>query len=132
MSNIIYDGLNTKGKKKYTIFPNKYRPTPTERDYEKGFIDRYFVRKFNDVDSEIIEVVDVEYQSIMKNPFWIGIKIKWNISYPLSVEEGENVIYYNKKEIEAGETVLPGLRYVLPNLIEFHKDGGFIKYDSRL
>ena len=31
------------------VYPNYYKPVPTSKDYSKGYINRYFVQKINDL-----------------------------------------------------------------------------------
>lgn len=57
-----------------------FTPEPTERDYQKGHIDRYFLRKTGT--SKIIEVSKEDFDEFSQNDLFIGVSIKWKISGP--------------------------------------------------
>ena len=47
---------------------NTHVPNPTERDYENGYIRRYFVQKRNDKSSPIFEVSLNQFENIDRSP----------------------------------------------------------------
>jgi hypothetical protein len=91
-------------------------PSPTDKDYNRGYIIRYFVRKVNDNNSVIYEVSQTEFSSIISNSFYIGSKIKWRISG--SIEEVRNS---NNISVKLGSEKISNLKLYLPNLLQFHK-----------
>ena len=50
--------------------PIEFRPTPSEEDYRKGYLDRYFTQKKNSDYNLIYEITGSQYQSLKKNPFY--------------------------------------------------------------
>jgi hypothetical protein len=69
------------------IYPNYYKPLPTSKDYLKGYINRYFVQKINDL--TITEVNKNKYNDIYTN-YFNKLVIQWIISGP------KNNVYKNK------------------------------------
>mgnify|MGYP007025105460 CR=1 FL=1 len=53
---------------------------PTQRDYERGFFERYFVRKLNT--SKITEVSRQEYRKFEGSTNFVRFSIKWKVSGP--------------------------------------------------
>ena len=71
MENIIdkYNELSkSKNKRNYSKVKT-HIPTPSELDYKKGFIKRYFCQKTNDKGSPIFEVDSIQYSKYKNNPF---------------------------------------------------------------
>jgi hypothetical protein len=69
------------------VYPNYYKPLPTSKDYSKGYINRYFVQKINDL--TITEVNKNKYNDIYTN-YFNKLVIQWIISGP------KNNVYKNK------------------------------------
>lgn len=91
-------------------------PNPNERDYLRGYVQRYFVRISNDESSPIIEVDSNEYSNLLSNPFYIGEKLRWRIT------GNENEVKEsNTKSIMLSSTKIKNLKLYLPNLLQFHK-----------
>lgn len=69
--------------------PNSYFPQPTEEDYTKGYIIRYFTKKENDK-GFIIEISEEEYNSILNGTadydirLYQVISILWKLTGPLN------------------------------------------------
>ena len=109
-------------------YPNTIVPNPTTQDYENGFIRRYFIRQFNDVNGHIFEISNESYSKYLESPFWIVEQIKWRITGPI------NEIYKDNGEIEdigvknsniaalnIASEKLKNIGLYLPNLLQFHK-----------
>ena len=63
------------------VYPNYYKPVPTSKDYSKGYINRYFVQKINDL--KITETNKNNYNDIYNN-YFSKLVIQWIISGPIS------------------------------------------------
>ena len=59
-------------------YPKKYNPRPTESDYSIGQFNRYFTQKANDLNGEIFEVSEEDFNT--PNNLFRYFKIKWVIS----------------------------------------------------
>lgn len=92
-------------------------PMPEENDYNAGFINRYFLRKSNDINSPIFEVSSNVWEEYSDNPFWIGTNIRWRITGTTEEIMKSNeaaIVYVNKK--------FPTLSLYLPNILQFKRD----------
>jgi len=96
--------------------PDAFLPSPSEEDYEIGFIRRYFVRKANDKNGFIYEVskdTSIKYEKI---PFWKTTSIKWRLD-----GTKDEVTESNGKAIGFVAQQFPKLALYLPNLTQFYK-----------
>jgi hypothetical protein len=103
-----------------------YVPKLTKRDYEIGYIRRYFVQKGNDKSSPIYEVSLNEYERIVKKPLYVGVALKWRISGPISEIQIDSVVDKGVREsnriaISLVNDKMPNLKIYLPNLLQFHE-----------
>ena len=104
-------------------------PTPTEKDYKKGYIVRYFLQKTNDKGSPIFEVNLREFKRILKTKLYTGVDIRWRISGPLKPEYDDKGNVINKAVSESNRISIrlvshkiPNLKLYLPNLLQFYKN----------
>lgn len=105
-----------------------YVPKPTDIDYQKGFIQRYFIQKTNDNLSPIYEVDVASFRYYKGKPTHKGVTLKWRISGPLQTSydnEGKivdrRVDESNRIAIKLVSDRMPNLKLYLPNLLQFHK-----------
>lgn len=103
-------------------------PTPTENDYKRGYIKRYFAQKVNDMSSPIREVSDDIYINVSRNSFYVTTSLKWRISGPLTTITNVNgriddkgVSESNRISIQLASKKIKNLKLYLPNLLQFHK-----------
>ncbi len=50
--------------------PKTIVPTPSELDYDTGFIRRYFIQKINDENGFIFEISKEVHDEYLQNHFW--------------------------------------------------------------
>ena len=109
--NLLNTRLATKFSKVKTMVPTK--SIPTEKDYEKGFMARYFVERKNDK-SQIFEISKKTYSDFNskhdKSLFTRGM-LTWTL-------EG-NVRKANKLVLEKKSTTYPYIKGLFPILNEF-------------
>lgn len=103
-------------------------PTPTEFDYKKGFIKRYFVQKTNDKGSPITEVNATNFSKYKNNPYYTVAFLTWRIQGPKTTEYNEDgsimdksVSQSNRISISLLKDTMPNLKLYLPNLLQFYK-----------
>ena len=67
---------------KQIIIPQlvSYVPKPKDKDYEVGYIKRYFAQKVNDEASPIVEVSQTYFTKISNSPYYNSTSIRWKIS----------------------------------------------------
>lgn len=102
-------------------------PKPTEKDYKRGYVKRYFVQKANDNRAPITEVSATKFAQIVTNAFYKQVKLRWRIVGPLNDYEDEEgnlkkgVYTSNKRSIEEHLKIMPSLKNRLVHLEEFHQ-----------
>jgi len=103
-------------------------PKPSDFDYKKGYVVRYFIQKTNDKSSSIFEVDNIQFSKYKKNPFFVNTSIRWRIKGPLEDvynDIGEivdkSVSESNRIAIHLVKHKIPNLKLYLPNLLQFYK-----------
>lgn len=106
----------------YDTYPDYYKPVPTSKDYERGYINRYFVQKINDL--IITEVNKDRYNKIYTN-YFNKLVIQWVISGPKTNQYKNNILdrkgvqEQNIKTLVENENKMKGLKTYLNNPLEF-------------
>jgi hypothetical protein len=126
--NSMYSDL-IKDKKIYSLsIPATIVPSPTDMDYEKESIERYFTQKTNDIYGFVYEVDRDTYNELSKNPYWMTVSIRWRIVGPVDMvydSEGKlkdkGVKESNKASITDGQQIIKNLNLYLPNILQFYK-----------
>jgi hypothetical protein len=117
--NIVrYDSL-TEVKVKDYVTPQQYYPQATQRDYEQGYVTRYFIRKANNPDDNIIEIDKIQWNQIgdiIDDVLYLKTSLPWKISGNATDVETTNRKLVAKYDIE-----LPGLQKYLRNYLELYK-----------
>jgi len=108
--------------------PKTIVPSPTDSDYESGYIRRYFAQKANDIYGHIYEVDREVYSELNESPFWKVEDMKWRIKGPLSTVYDSNgnisdisVQSSNTASIRLVSSKLNNIGLYLPNLLQFYK-----------
>ena len=103
-------------------FPNYYKPIVTKNEYSKGYINRYFVQKINDL---IITEVDKNiYNKIYVN-YFNKLVIQWIISGPKNnqyknkILDRKGVQEQNIQTLVENEKSMKGIKNYLNNPLEF-------------
>lgn len=125
----IIDRYNQLVKKPKTT--NKiitYFPTPSQTDYDRGFIRRYFIQKTNDKSSPVYEVSYERFGDYKSNPILTSVNIKWRIKGPKETKYDNSGNIIDRSVLESNRIALklvsdriPNLKLYLPNLLQFHK-----------
>ncbi len=112
--NIINEDI--KSQIKNTISPSTSKPAPTEKDYNKGFFLRYFLKRINS--KFYIEVNKATYDSLYKrenkydyNLYEIG-SVKWYIT-------GNNIHALNSKNLKTLSKKHKNIALLFPILNEY-------------
>ncbi len=118
----IFRNLKTTFKKKLKR-PNYYRPRPTDKDYDRGVITRYFIK--NDHNKDIFEVDKKTYKYYSKkdNPLkniYLTVSFDWKISGPQNdlVDEDNTILATgvfetNKRTLDRYVDTIPELQLIL-------------------
>jgi len=91
-------------------------PSPTETDYKKGYITRYFIQKANDKASYIYEISNVDYSKFAFSPFFTQILLDWRI-----IGTDEEIKQSNFISVKNCIPKMPSIHLYLPNLLQFRK-----------
>ena len=116
-------------KTNYSLdFPKTIVPTPSDTDYENGFIERYFTQKVNDKNSYVFEIDKEVYFDLFENPYWVSEIMKWRITGPISpvynidgILTDKGVIESNNASISIISEKVKNVKLYLPNILQFHK-----------
>lgn len=91
-------------------------PNPTENDYKRGYIKRYFIQKSNDAAGYIYEIDSFGLLNFKISPYFNTIVIPWRIS-----GTNDEISQSNSKSIKIGMKTIPSLHLYLPNTLQFSK-----------
>ena len=113
------------------VYPKKitsFIPNPSDDDYIRGYIIRYFIQKTNDVESPIYEVSSKQYSKYTHSYTFKGVSLRWRIKGPLdTVFNNQNEITdkgvreSNRISILLVSDKIKNLKLYLPNLLQFYK-----------
>lgn len=120
-----YEKLNSKikGGRKQTT-PAFIMPRPTQKDYEKTFFSRYFIKKDNT--GEITEVNEDQFKKISKQYFYSGHELQWKLVGPLNdiidfdgTIKAHGVFHTNQRTIIKSDKEFHGISNFIANLTQF-------------
>jgi hypothetical protein len=113
--------------------PTPYTPKPTDQDYKRGKITRYFARQRNGTQFKLMEIDQTTYDNLSNNKgglnssLWKIISIFWQISGPLRDERVNNIrtragiIDTNQRVLNNAEKNFIGIKQYLTNLTQFSR-----------
>lgn len=99
--------------------PNFYYPQPTDADYKRGYLIRYFIKKENE--TSVMEISEEEYNNIINGTADYDIriyqtqKILWKITGPLNIQRKSQyniipgIIDTNKRLTETANKTFLGI-----------------------
>ena len=91
-------------------------PSPTENDFKKGYIIRYFAQKANDESSYVFEINKDEYGNLISNPFFLNVKLNWRLTGSV-----EQIKESNSKSVGLSSDTIKTISLYLPNKLQFCK-----------
>jgi hypothetical protein len=113
------------------IDPIPFTPKPTEEDYKRGKITRYFARQRNGTQFRIMEIDQTTYDNLsnrkggLNYSLWKVISIFWQISGPLrdikvnNIRTRAGIIDTNQRVLNNAEKDFIGIKQYLTNLEQF-------------
>ena len=99
--------------------PSVYKPHPVKKDYDFGYIDRYFVAKINQ--SELMMETSIRDYNSTDASLYKKATIKWKISgpeinlYKDRILQTVGVVEYNNRRISEVIKIFPGASVILNN-----------------
>jgi|11BtaG_2_1085332.scaffolds.fasta_scaffold51332_2 hypothetical protein len=107
---------------------NSFVPNPTEDDYKKGYLTRFFIQKTNDVESPIYEVASSNFRKYTNNQSYKGVSLRWRIRGPLDMVFNDRnevtdkgVRQSNKISVNIASEKIKNIKLYLPNVLQFYK-----------
>jgi hypothetical protein len=113
--------------------PKPFTPKPTEEDYKRGKITRYFARQRNGTQFKIMEINESTYDNLFNNrgglntALWKVISIFWQISGPLrdvrvnNIRTRAGIIDTNQRVLDNAEKNFIGIKQYLTDLRQFSR-----------
>lgn len=111
-----YNDINKNGNEFRLPNVKAFIPSPTAKNYESGYIVRYFVQKANDISSPIYEISKSSYNKFNDTSFYVVTTLDWRIKGDVDVVKKSN-----SASIRIAAQIIPKLPLYLPNLLQFHK-----------
>jgi len=116
--------MNIDRYKSISKLPTEYKlekipahiPEPTEFDYKRGYITRYFVQKSNDTLAPVYEINASTFTNLSNNSFYKTITLDWRL-----IGNIEQIKESNFKSVKIAAKILPRVQIYLPNLLQFYK-----------
>ena len=103
-------------------------PNPSDKDYTRGYIRRYFVQKINDKGSPIYEVDSKTKSYYGSKPHYTAVSLRWRIFGPKEQQYDSTGTIIDKSVSESNRIAIklvayeiPNLKLYLPNLLQFYK-----------
>ena len=94
-----------------------FEASPNEKDYQNGFIFRYFTRKRNDNNGIIIEISKDTYDSLYTSSYYFVLKLRWKISGGNEFE----VEQLNQRSINYAQETMGNIDTYVKNLTKFYR-----------
>lgn len=120
---LVYNRINE------TVIPNYRSPIsmevfPTEYDYNRGFMQRFFLQKRNSPLNSIIEINSEQYNSVnttnrpgINGVIWNKLRINWKISKIPRADAS----YINQLTLTQVENSFPHIGKYVTDLLEFYR-----------
>ena len=107
-----------KPKKPLVVEPSA-NIAPTERDYKKGIMTRYFAKKVTEVNSNIMEITKEKMDA---SPLYRYVSLTW-----LLTGEKTQVFLANRRSIEQAARVMPSIGKFVPTFQFYRKPKNNLK-----
>lgn len=95
---------------------NAYIPYPTDDDYKRGYITRYFIQKTNDDSGYVYELSEDSIYEFATTPFYTTQNLTWRLS-----GTADEVRESNFKSVKLASQKMKGLLMYLPNYLQFYR-----------
>ena len=116
----------------YTALSLDKLPTISRQDLDNGVVTRYFVRKTNLEDGEILEVSKPMSLKLQQNSLYRIVEVLWRIrgrqddvpaprrlDMPVRLYTG--VVTSNRRAVEEASKEMPGLQHKLTDYLQFYQ-----------
>lgn len=110
-----YNRITKVNKNQLRANPVPFIPSPTERDYQTGYIVRYFAQSVNNKSAPIIEIKREGYSKFSTNPYYNTVRLDWRLT-----GDREDVRKSNKTSVYIASKTMSRIKLYLPNLVQFY------------
>ena len=125
--NTLYKKLKPNVKTKYKTPEHRYLVI-TEQDRKRGYVYRYFLKRYNGGIIEVDKLQYDEYQNKRIDPnLYIAVRAEWTIVGPINdtykngaIDKG--ISSRNRQSIQIASQTIPELSLYITNYIEFATD----------
>lgn len=104
------------------VYAQSFKPKPIKSDYDRGFINRYFVQKVNEL---IVQEVSPENYGQISDTLYKKTSLKWKISGPQKSSgtvrkmDVVGVEDFNRASIREASSTIDGIEKVVGNYLEY-------------
>jgi hypothetical protein len=123
-----YKELTRNKASELNVSVSAHIPTPTDADFTKGYVTRYFTQKTNDLNSPIFEVSQKEFARLSSSIVYVTTSLRWRLKGPKESVYDANgkmtdkgVKESNRRSTELASVVIKKLNLYLPNTTQFNK-----------
>jgi len=95
---------------------NTFVPKPSDKDYKKGYITRYFLIRANDINSFIYEISKDSYKKFISSSLVTTISLDWKLTGDIN-----EIKKSNSESIRLASKKIPKISLYLPNLLQYSK-----------
>jgi hypothetical protein len=115
MDTSLYTSLNLHSVVSLTQINIKpYIPSPTKSDYKRGYIERYFTQRYNDINSPIYEIDLNGTHAIKANPLYNVVELDWRLT-----GSKPDIMNSNAASIRIASEKMKNISMYLPYLLQF-------------
>lgn len=93
---------------------NQFVPEPTDVDYKRGYIIRYFVQKANDVESPVYEINSTTFNAYGNTAFYTTVSLDWRLT-----GSDEQIKESNYQSVKLASKTMKAILFYLPNYLQF-------------
>lgn len=107
--------------------PKTYHPSPTEDDYSRGYVKRYFLQERGTHLAPVFEISSDTVTEYATSQYYQFVSLMWRISGELEdtyTSTGNlipSVLTSNRMQIKEVSLRMPAMRVFLRNLKQFHR-----------
>lgn len=123
-----YTELTRNKSVELNITVSAHIPKPSEADFTKGYVTRYFTQKTNDLNSPIFEISQNEFSRLSSSIVYVTTSLRWRLKGPKETTYDSagklkdiGVMESNRISTKLASVVIKKLSLYLPNTIQFRQ-----------
>ena len=122
---LVNEYLAAAGQKVSTLQFIPFVPTPSQKDFDLGEIQRYFAQQANQKTAEIFELSEQDFAAARLSPLYLAVSLRWKISGPADssrtvlggkpIRERTGIVDANTTAVKQASQKMPALAQKLSN-----------------